>query len=394
MKFPYDDLYWKSVADFLLARFGDSASILSPNEFHEIFPRAYPYDVSRYVNVRDLDALVIHKGALAAVGSGICELLLRDGIPLFGNEVFVVYAFKGLTDTEISGAEHFPSFREKAELPEVFKANPVKSHSEFSGQATVVLMTTYNRPAHLARALETIAPLKAPILLVNDGSSPEHAESYHAMTKKFGVRVLNLPDNRGLSAALNMGLSYWLADPGVEWICYLQDDVEVRPDLLKVLSRVQDREKYPLLAGRHNPADKIYGEEEINGCQVLLQRMCPGIHLHAHRDYWEKMLPIPTAYFQAPRRWPDAPPRGADEDWWISQWSPRSVVKQGHYIAVLPGLVRTTSILASESTWGNPGEIEPPLPTPQFSTEDFVPAVPARPAGSEMLPSPQASARR
>jgi hypothetical protein len=111
--------------------------------------------------------------------------------------------------------------------------------------------------------------------------------------------------------------------------------------------------------------------------------MCPGIHLHAHRDYWEKMLPIPTAYFQAPRRWPDAPPRGADEDWWISQWCPRSVVKQGQYLAVLPGLVRTTSLLASESTWGNPGEPEPPLPAPQFSTEDFIAAVPAHPAARD-----------
>lgn len=383
MKFPYHDLYWKSVADFLFARFGETASLLSPNEFHEIFPRAYPYDVSRHLNLRELDALVIHKGALAEVGFPVCELLLREGIPLFGNEVFVVYGFQGPAPAEFSDAEHFYAFRQKAGHLDVFKPHPIKSHSEFSGPATVILMTTYNRPAHLARALETIAPLKAPILVVNDGSSPEHAESYDAMTKKSGARVLNLPDNRGLSAALNMGLSYWLADPGVEWICYLQDDVEVRPDLLKALSRVQDREKFPLLSGRYNPADKVYGETQINGCRVLLQRMCPGIHLHAHRDYWEKMLPIPTAYFQAPRRWPDAPPRGADEDWWISQWCPRSVVKQGQYLAVLPGLVRTTSLLASESTWGNPGEPEPPLPTPQFSTEDFVPAVPAHPAARE-----------
>ena len=384
MIFPDDDPYWKSVADFLFARFGETASLLAPNEFHEIFPRTYPYDVSRHLNVRELDALVIHKGDLAGVGAGICDLLIREGIPLFGNEVFVVYSFKGPVPMHFPGAVHFESFRLKAARPETFPANPVKSHSEFSGPATVILMTTFNRPALLSRSLKTITRLKAPILVVNDGSSPEHAEAYDNVTKSFGIRVLHLPDNRGLSAALNIGLNYWLADPGVEWISYLQDDVEVSADLLKALSRVQDREKYPLLTGRHNPRHKIYGEKEINGCRVLLQRMSPGIHLHAHRNYWEKMLPIPTAYFQAPRCWSNAPLRGADEDWWISQWSPHSIVKQGQYIAVVRGLVRTTTVLARESTWENPGEADPPLQPQQFSTENFIPAA----------LDPQASARR
>jgi hypothetical protein len=374
MIFPYDDSYWKDVADFLTSRLPESATILAPNEFHEIFPRTFPYDVSRHINIRELDALVIHKGALPEVGREICKLVLREGVPLFGNDVFVVYSLKGSKPRNLEGAEQFVDFRCKAGLPDAFLANPVKADSEFSGPATVILMTTYNRPERLARSLETISRLKAPILVVNDGSSREHAADYAAVAKNHGLRMLNLPDNRGLSSALNMGLSYWLADPGVEWISYLQDDVEVRDDLLATLARVQDRHEYPLLTGRHNHRHKVYGKKEINGCSVLLQRVSPGIHLHAHREYWEKMLPIPTAYFRAPRCRPGAPLRGADEDWWISQWSPQSIVKQGKYIAAIPGLVRTTVVLASESTWENPGENDAPLPPPQFTAKDFTPA--------------------
>lgn len=362
MRFPHDDTYWKAVADFLTARFDGNASILAPNEFHELFPRTFPYDVLRHINPRELDAFVIHKGALDAVGPGVCELLLREGIPLFGNAVFVVYALKGRRPWKVPGREEFDDFRHQATRPGAFKVDPAKTRSEFPGPATVVLMTTYNRPTLLARSLESISRLKVPVLVVNDGSAPEHAAAYAEVIGRFGVRLLDLPDNRGLSAALNIGLNYWLGDPGVEWISYMQDDVEVRSDILDELARVQDRDEYPLLTGRLNPLHKTYGERRVNNRRIILQRMSPGIHLHAHRDYWEKMLPIPTAYHRAPHPRPDAPHRGADEDWWISQWCPRSVVKQGKYIAVLPGLARTTTALASESTWGNPGEIDPPLP--------------------------------
>lgn len=374
MPFPHQDPYWQSTADFLLKRFGDKARILAPIEFHELIPAAFPYDVARHINLREMDALVIHKGALKDVGRPTCALLASEGIPLWGNEVFVIFTLKRSLWTQRKTNQHFEFFYQHAVAAETFPDSPVKAHSEFTDSATVILMTTYNRPDRLGLSLQSISALNAPILVVNDGSDPKHVSAYAEICKTHNVRVLNLPDNRGLPTALNMGLGYWLADPKVEWICYLQDDVEVRPDLLVALARVQDAEKFPLLTGRVNDLHKIYGETEVNGQQVLLQRMSPGIHLHAHRSYWEKMLPIPSPYFQSPRKWPGEPQRGADEDWWISLWSPHSVVKQGKYVAVLPGLVRTTTVLPAESTWGNPGMPDPPLPPPRYSTDGFVPA--------------------
>lgn len=374
MRFPHHDRYWQSVADFLLKQFGEKARILAPTEFNEIFYQTYPYDVIRHIDLKEMDALVIHRGVLGEVGQEVCSLLLKRGIRLFGNEVFVVYTLKGWWRWQVKYRAPFADFYQRVRKAETFAVSHVKRHSEFLGPATVILVTTYNRPDRLGRSLETIARLQAPILVVNDGSSPEHDAAYAAIYKKYAVRALNIPGNRGLSNALNTGLGYWLADPNVEWICYLQDDVEVRPDLLAVLARVQDPEKYPLLTGRYNSLHKVYGEIEINGQKVLLQRMSPGIHLHAHRRYWEKMLPIPTAYFQAPKHWPDTPLRGADEDWWISQWSPHSIVKQGKYICVVPDLVRTTTVLAAESTWGNPGLPDSLLPPSCASPDDFIPA--------------------
>lgn len=359
------------MCDFLLERYGEGARILAPTEFHEIFPNTFSYNVAGLVDPESIDVLVIHKGMLAEIGKKICSLVATKGHVLLANEVFVVFALKGPKPSKFAGREHVDLFYQSVQDEKTFQSTAAGLHSEFPGPTTVILMTTYNRPHRLARSLETILPLNAPILVVNDASDPMHAGAYAGILGSSGVRVLNMPDNRGLSNALNAGLSYWLADPLVEWICYLQDDVEVRPDLLAALARVQHPEKRPILTGRHNSLQKTYGEGMVNGIRVLYQRMSPGIHLHAHRSYWEKMIPIPTVYFQAPRKRPGAPLRGADEDWWITQWSPHSIVKRGGYVTVVPDLVRTTTVLAEESTWGNPGEPDPPLPPPQFAADDF-----------------------
>jgi len=368
------DPAWQSVVQFLVKSFTSQSRIMAPAEFCELFSRTVSYEAIRYFDPRQIDAFVVHKGRLAQIEQKLCTLLMAKGVALFGNEVFVVYSLQGEPLLNAEDNAHFTAFHQKAALEETFKASPAAGRSEFSSPATVVLVTTFNRPNRLAHSLETISTLKAPILVVDDGSDRIHDEAYSAVYKKFDVRVLNLPGNRGLAHALNAGLLYWLSDPGVAWICYLQDDVEVRADLLVALARVQDKEKYPLLTGRFNSLGKVYGETEVNGQKVLLQRMVSGRHLHAHRTYWEKVLPIPTFYFQAPKHWPGSPPQGSGADWWITQWSPNSLGQQGQYIGVLPGLVRTHTVLAEESTWGNPCPPEPSLPPPQYPVEDFTPA--------------------
>jgi hypothetical protein len=105
----------------------------------------------------------------------------------------------------------------------------------------------------------------------------------------------------------------------------------------------------------------VQGEKCIDGRTLLYQASCPGTHLHGHRRYWERLLPIPTPYFGAPKKDRGRDGQGADEDWWITCWSPHSITKQGGAVAVIPGLVRTTSASKTDSTWNN--ALSAPEPT-------------------------------
>jgi hypothetical protein len=162
---------------------------------------------------------------------------------------------------------------------------------------------------------------------------------------------------------LNAGLAWWLADSEVAWISVFQDDVDVHPDCLAQIARLQDARLRPILSGRACPLHRCYGGETIEGVETLRYRSLPGIHLHAHRDYWRGVLPIPTPYLGAPKPHGGLPGQGSDEDFWVTCWSPRSIVKRGGWVTCVPGLVRTFAPDEAPSTWGAdpPHRPDPPL---------------------------------
>jgi hypothetical protein len=220
-----------------------------------------------------------------------------------------------------------------------------------------VLVTTYGRPAALRRSLPQIVALGAPVLVVDDGSPEPARAANRAICADAGATYLALPDNRGLPAALNVGLSVLMADPAVRWISYFQDDVDVRADTLALLGRLEDADARPLLtgddAGEHPPTDQA----EIAGIAVTRKRSTRATHLHAHVDYWAGVMPIPSPYLGAPK-----PHRGASmEDWWIVNHAPRSAEQRGLPVICVPGLVRTFLWHHDDSTWGNPNRPDPPL---------------------------------
>ena len=73
---------------------------------------------------------------------------------------------------------------------------------------TAILVTTYNRPEALARSLPQIVALGVPVLVVDDGSGDADADEVACIAYDNGVEALFLPVNRGLAAAMNVGLSY------------------------------------------------------------------------------------------------------------------------------------------------------------------------------------------
>jgi glycosyltransferase involved in cell wall biosynthesis len=226
----------------------------------------------------------------------------------------------------------------------------------------VSLVTTFSRPDALARSLPQIAALRAPVLVVDDGGSCE--EQNRNVCAKHGAAYLRLPENRGLAAALNIGLSFWLADSSVKWISYFQDDVDVHPDAHKALTRLHDSR--PLLTG-HDGSEHATGYvEEVNGLIVKHKSYIRATHMHGSAELWRSFLPVPTNALGTPKKINAGRGMGSNVDWWIVRDAPNSMEKRSQDILCVPGLVRSFLWRGSDSCWGNTSKAgeEPPLAAP------------------------------
>lgn len=388
MPFPRDDPFWTEVSGFVRVRWGAKAVVAAPPDFVEELPHAIPYDALNRWDGPQPDAAIIHKGIMDQIPSSLLADWVEHWTPTFANPVFAVL--------ERPGRRPLLPFR----LPQALRPRPpwfghiLPLHEELrrrrdrpaaapAAGRTALLVTTHNRPGLLRQSLATICRLNAPVLVVDDGSRPEFQTAHAALAREFPIQWLHLPENRGLPAALNAGLAFWLADPDIAWISYFQDDTEVRADALELLARVQDPVERPLLTGRLDPLHRELGRARFDGVEAVWQRSCPGIHLHAHRDYWEGILPIPTPYLGAPKQDAPRPGRGADEDFWITCWAPRSAAKRGLAVCTVPGLVRTLARRPEDSTWASPAFDEPdrlpdPVLPPPPAPEHWGPLLAAR----------------
>jgi len=226
---------------------------------------------------------------------------------------------------------------------------PKAANVQAPGFAAVI--TTYNRPWALARTLPQLTNLGCPIVVVDDGSDSKFDVEYNKIRDQFAganIQWINLPGNRGVPCAINTGVSYFLADPSIDWISYFQDDVDVHPEIFKHLAKVQDRVERPLLTGRYPPEHPIVAETDINGIHLLLCHSTSAQHLHAHRDYWTAVMPLPSFEVGLPK-----PHKISTCDWWIGSWAANSVCKTGRKIVCVPGLVSTFAIKPEDSTWDN-----------------------------------------
>lgn len=333
MGFPADD-QWVQVRDFLARQVQPLDAIVAPNEFLEFFPGTYPYTVAHLLPVARYRFVVFHKGLIDEVQPAFSQAVVQDYRPVLANGVFVVYALP----TEAVQEDFDPEDVEALlrQLSDRQTMQPTRS----TKPNCAAIITTYNRPWCLEKSLPSVMKLGVPTVVVDDGSSPGHLQANQEIASRYQVPLLHLPSHREQSSAINVGVSYWLADPDIAWISCFQDNVLVQPDLLRRLVLVQDADSRPLLTGRDDPDHATFKTDTIAGETVHLKRSTSGAHFHAHRDYWAAILPIPTPYLNAPKP-NDATPYkgGTDEDWWITTWSPDSVAKQGGYVVCLPDLV-------------------------------------------------------
>jgi glycosyltransferase involved in cell wall biosynthesis len=348
MPFPSDP-YWMQALAFLEAQVKPSDSILAPNDFLEIFPGTYHYRVSHLFPAQTFAFVAFHKGMVEEVDQALALEVLEHFHLVFTNDVFVIYSQVPLANIPTPDDRQTRALVEQIETTDRFD-------TLLPTQTCAIVITTYNRPDYLARSLPQIVALGAPVLVVDDGSDLEQAAENQRIADQYQVELLRSPTHRRQPTAITTGISHWLSDSTIAWISYFRDDVNVRSDTLAILQQIQSPQ-YPILTGRDAPEHPILQTETIATHLVQLKRSSPGIHFHAHRDYWASVLPIPTPVI-------DLPGRGTDEDWWITAWSPNSVVKKGGYLVCVPGLVSTFAdaepLIQPASVSETMSEIQPP----------------------------------
>jgi hypothetical protein len=360
--FSARDKFWQDVLAFLRRCATKDDRILAPKDFLDAHPGVFGYGIQYAFPLRFFSLVVLHKGMYDYFPLEVLEELRARFVPIFANEVFVVFA-----DRPRKGAVYFPDVHYKAFTIAIGDLRRCEHREVSCGDSKDtafcgVVVTTYNRPHALSRSLPQICRAGAPVLVVDDGTTGEGGAWNRDTAAACGADYLLLPGNRGLPVALNVGISYWLGDPQVAWISCFQDDVDVHPSIFAHLEKVQEPTVRPILTGRLSGRHPTYGRECVGGEEIILMRGISGQHIHAHRDYWRGVLPIPSPYLGAPRPGGGLAGQGPEEDFWISVWSPDSISKKGGYVACLPGLVRAFLTSAEDSTWERDlGEQDGPL---------------------------------
>lgn len=195
----------------------------------------------------------------------------------------------------------------------------------------------------------------------------------HLVKEGHPVKYMAMPENRGLAAALNIGLSYFLADPEIEWISYFQDDVDVDPLVMEAIAAVQSAADRPLVTA-HDAAEhgSVMADHTVNGIRCKVKRSCRGTHMHAHRSYWEQVMPIPSRALGAPKRMPGAMGMGSNVDWWIATNAPKSAANTGKMVWCIPNLVHTFLWKADDSCWGNAAKVGEDSPLSRGAIKEWL----------------------
>lgn len=357
MAFPLEDKSWNDVRCFLKRHGEPLSKIFGPTEFLDFFPGTCSYFTDYIFPPEHFDFVLLPVSDLTQIRIKFLLGVYKSFEIVHANESFVVYARPGLVRKPQVNKRRVRKFLKYFQTLIKVETSPQERSN------VAVLVKTHNRPWALERSLPQIVALGAPVLVVDDGSDTHNLEQKRQITETNGVNFLAMTENRGACCASNIGLSYWLADPDIEWISVFDDDVDVHPELLNILAKVQDKQERPILTGRYAIEHKTYqtsNGNKIADIEVYYQRSAPGVHLHAHRDYWHGVMPVPTPYLGAPKADRGRQGQGCDSDWWVTAWSPNSISKQGKYLVCVPGLVRHVAHTSKKSSWNNNGLIDHP----------------------------------
>jgi SAM-dependent methyltransferase len=111
MSFPHDDKAWADAAAFLRGRLAPADRLVAPDPFRWVIPRSQRFSRARGAAPTDFEWTVVHKGQLDAAPRDYLAALPKAAVPVFANEVFVVWTTTPLGDLpDLSSSPHLRAF--------------------------------------------------------------------------------------------------------------------------------------------------------------------------------------------------------------------------------------------------------------------------------------------
>jgi SAM-dependent methyltransferase len=111
MSFPHDDRPWAETAAFLRARLMPAHRLVAPDPFRFAIPRALRFAQLRAETPQAFDWVVVHKAELARIPPAFLHALTAETVPVFANEVFVVFASSPPGDlVDLGESDHVRAF--------------------------------------------------------------------------------------------------------------------------------------------------------------------------------------------------------------------------------------------------------------------------------------------
>ncbi|MBD2388195.1 class I SAM-dependent methyltransferase [Cylindrospermum sp. FACHB-282] len=118
MPFPINDNYWINTAQFLQDHIKNEDKIIANSEFIEKFSNTIPYPSNWNTELTNYQWVVIHKGMMDELDYLFLKRITEEFIPVFANEVFVVFSREHKLSTVDKTLGHWQSFIDNMKVQE------------------------------------------------------------------------------------------------------------------------------------------------------------------------------------------------------------------------------------------------------------------------------------
>ena len=244
-------------------------------------------------------------------------------------------------------------------------------------------ITTYNRKDFLCRCVDSVlenTKIKYKLFIYDDTSTDGSIDILKEKYKNNNIILLEGKERSGIVPGFNF---LWEVSENYNnnnYFCYIQDDVVVSPNWLKILINTYELQKRSsdykigLFSGHHAPEHPTVCEKTINNVVTYIKPSVRATNMIATYKFWNKIGKVPQLNpngsrrgFPGPRKPDGSRGLGSNIDVYITGFQSKGVFVHGAagkncswnlgtYCLVIPGLVQHKAVIAEDSTWGNPNK--------------------------------------